>query len=124
VKVEPTIVYRATKILIKGRNLGWSENGNVKLMNGNLEVVPDVWTDTRIIFTVPLQWKTGINNIRIEKKIFWDSKEITAVSKSIPIKLINAGSTFTPDDDAYFEQLKHVDPEVLKLNGYDTNEKK
>ncbi len=124
VKVEPTIVYRATKILVKGRNHGWSENGNVKLMNGNKEVVPDVWTDTRIIFTVPLQWKEGINNIRIEKKIFWEGKEITAVSNSVPIKLINAGSTFTPDDDAYFEQLKHVDPEVLKLNGYDTNEQK
>ncbi|MEN9327862.1 MAG: hypothetical protein RI947_670 [Candidatus Parcubacteria bacterium] len=121
--VGPTVVYRSTKVMIKGKNLGWNVNGNVRLINNGQEIFTDLWTDSKIIFTVPLHWKLGENTLTIEKKIFWEDKEESANSKPVTIKLINAGTSFTSDDDAYFEQLKHLDPEILKLNGYTPEEK-
>lgn len=119
IKIEPTIVYPSIKVIINGRNFGWKEGENVKLKLKEEEVYTDLWTESKIIFTVPLHWKDGNVKLVIEKPILWNGKRITAKSKEIHLKLLpRHGKSFTPDDDEYFEQLEYLDYETLEINGY------
>ncbi len=121
--IEPKLVYKSTKVVIKGLNLGWYSDGQVQLIANGQKVVPELWTDTKIIFTVPQQWKIGTNTLYIEKKISWDETDITAISNPVSLKVLKIDQTFDSDDDLFFEQLKDLDEEVLKLNGYDVKTK-
>ncbi len=118
IKVEPQIVYYATKVIVFGSNLGWKENDKVRLMTRKEEVRTDLWTDSKIIFTVPLHWKQGVIEFWIEKNIEWNGKPEIARSNEFTLKLIPISTSFTPDDNNYFDQLKYLNKEVLKINGY------
>lgn len=117
-KVEPSIVYHSTKVVIYGSGFGWQQEGTRALKKDGEIVDVDLWTDTKIILTVPLHWKTGTITLWTEKPLLWDGKTVTAKSNTVKIKLIPTTNTFTPDDDAYFQQLKTLSPETLKMNGY------
>ncbi len=108
---EPRIVYRSTKVVIRGHNLG-------KLYSAHGEVKADLASDSKITFTIPLDWKDGNVKLWVEKSIIWDGKEAITKSGIFEIKLIPTSSQFTPQDDEYFKQLKSLDKETLKLNGY------
>ncbi len=117
--VEPRLVYHGTKVVVLGKNFGWkvpTQSTKFYTQQGELNI--DLWTNSKIIFTVPLQWKPG--NIEVwEKTILnWDDKNIDVQSNIAKIKLISVTNSFTPDDDAYFQQLKHLNKETLKINGY------
>lgn len=128
-KVEPSIVYPSTKVIVFGKGFN-SRADNNKYLNmsvlrsqgsskeGN-KITTDYWDDNKIIFTVPLHWKNGINHIWIDKPIIWDGKEDVAKSNVVSIKLIPISQTFTPDDDEYFKLLPSYDKETLKINGYE-----
>ena len=121
-KVEPTLFYHSTNGIIIGKNFGWKQNETIEMRlddNGAMMTsTTSLWTDSKIIFQVPLHWHKGSISLWVEKPISWKGKITVLKSNIIKIRLLPNSSTFTPDDDAFFEQLKHVDKEVLKLNGY------
>ena len=49
----------------------------------------------------------------------WDGKNIMVKSNEVKLQLISRDNGWDKDDDAYFEQLKHLDKETLKINGYE-----
>jgi len=118
INVEPYIVYYDTEIILKGRGFGWKGliDTKFKYQNGIINI--SSWTDTKVIFTVPLHWKTGDITIWIQKPIEWDGKKITVNSNQVKLRLISRDDGWGKDDDDYFEQLNHLNKEALKLNGY------
>ena len=117
-KVEPKIVYRSNKVIILGNNFGWKNSKSSNLYSQYGTVITDLWTDSKIIFTVPLHWNNGNINIWIEKQIEWRGRKITAKSDTVAIRLIPTTDTFTSDDELYFKQLNNLEPETLEQNGY------
>jgi len=119
-KIEPEIVYHSNKIIIRGYNFGWKQYDKVRLMTqyGEAHVGPDLWTNSRIILPVPLHWKIEDIYFWVEKTVGWEGKNIVVKSKVEKIKLISRLDPWEEEDDQYFEQLKHLDSETLKLNGY------
>lgn len=117
--LAPTLVYPSTVVIIKGENFGWKQQEKVRLKYVGGEILTSFWTDSKIIFTVPLHWKPGEVDIWIEKPTQWEGKIIRAKSKLQKIKVLPRGTAFTPDDDAFFQQIKKLDFEVRKINGYE-----
>ncbi len=123
-KVEPKYVYAANKVIIFGKNFGWKESDSSLLIKDSGKakegVTTDLWTDTKIIFVVPLNWKNGEIRLWIEKPVMWDTTLITAKSNAVNIKIIprtDPNVPNSPDDEAYVEQMKYLDPETLQING-------
>lgn len=116
--VEPRIVYQSTKILILGNGFGFNDDGSSHLMSNVGEVRADLWTNEKIIFTVPLDWKPERITLWITKKTTWKGRHLVVTSEIFDILLIPRTDRFTSDDDMYFEQLKKLKNETLILNGY------
>ena len=116
--IEPTLVYPATKVLLFGNSFGSKIDDRYRLMKDGVEVRPDYWEDHKIIFTIPLGWKTGFMNIWIERPVQWNGETIIEKTKPVQIKLLPVGIKFTPDDDLYFEQMKTWKEETEEINGY------
>ena len=116
--IKPEIVYYANKVVLTGRGFGWKGtiDTNFKYKNGNIDIF--LWTDTKVIFVVPLHWKEGDLDIWIQKPIEWDGKKMIVKSNVIKLHLISRDDGWDKNDDAYFEQLKHLDKETLEINGY------
>lgn len=116
--IKPEIVYYGNKVVLTGRKFGWKGkiDTNFKYKDGNIDI--SLWTDTKVIFTVPLHWKLGEMTIWIQKPLNWDGKKIMVNSNTIKLRLISRDNGWDAEDDAYFEQLKHLDKETLKINGY------
>jgi len=115
---EPALVYPAMKVVMYGKNFGWRGSENVLLAKKDEAIITDLWTDTKIIFTVPLHWKPGNIFLWIQKPITWEGKRINTRSEKVHIKLLKNTGKMNADDDAYFEQLKTLSPETLEINGY------
>ena len=118
-KIEPNIVYPGIKVIIFGRNFGWKGNENVLLAKGKEVVTTDLWTDTKIIFTVPLHWEPKNISFLIKKSVDWEGKNIVTKSDVVTIHLLSNIGAFNENDKAYFEQLKYLDAETLEINGYE-----
>lgn len=116
-KVQPQLTYRSTKVIIYGKRFGWGESEKI-FTTQNEEVRTDLWTDEKIVFTVPLHWPTGQMYFHIEKPAVWDGETVMAQSNVFSIKIIPTTQNFTPEDDLFFEQLKTLEPEVRIINGY------
>jgi hypothetical protein len=119
IKIEPRLVYPSTKVIIYGRGFGWKEKKGYRLMNNLGEVQTDLWTDSKIIFTVPLHWSPSELNFWIEKPIEWAGRAETARSENGDIRLLQRTNQWNSDDDEYFKQLKYLEKETLRLNGYE-----
>jgi len=119
-KIEPKTVYYANKVVVFGNQFELKSSSKSRLMTqyGEIPLGRDDWNIHKIYFTVPLHWSVGDINIWVEKPIDWDNKTVIEKSNVFKIRLIPRPEKFTKDDDVYFEQLKHLDKEVLKLNGY------
>lgn len=117
-KVEPTIVYYANKVVLLGQGFGWKGEINTDFYNQFEAINIDLWTDRKVIFTVPLHWKLGNITIWVEKPVDWAGKKIKLRSNKIKLRLISRDNGWDADDDAYFEQLKSLEKETLRLNGY------
>lgn len=116
--VKPQIVYYDNKVVLTGRGFGWKGLIDTKFKYPDGVINVSLWTDTKVIFTVPLHWKVGNLTIWLQKPIEWDGKNITVKSNEVKLRLISRDDGWDKDDDAYFEQLKHLDQETLKINGY------
>lgn len=118
--IKPGIAYYDTKVVLLGKGFGWKgkidTDTKFKYQDGKIDI--SLWTDTKVIFTIPLHWKTGDIMIWIQKPTEWDGKKIMVDSNQVKIRLISRDDGWDKDDDAYFEQLKHLDKETLKINGY------
>lgn len=117
-QVEPTLVYPSTKVLLFGNSFGSKIDDRYRLMKDGTEVRPDYWEDHKIIFTVPLGWKTGFMNIWVERPVKWNGETIIEKTKPIQIKLLPVTQWLAPDDDLYFEQMKKWKKETKDINGY------
>lgn len=116
--IRPQIVYYDNKVVLTGRGFGWKGLIDTKFKYQDGVINVSLWTDTKVIFTVPLHWKVGDLTIWIQKPIEWDGKNVTVKSNEVKLRLISRDDGWDKDDDAYFEQLKHLDQETLKINGY------
>ena len=116
--IEPTLVYKATRIVIYGNGFGWDTKKSQALIDGK-KIDTFLWTDSKIIFPVPLEWKDGYHKIWIEKQIDWDGKKTTAKSEAFEIKVLPITDNFTQDDKLYFEQMKTWRKETREINGYE-----
>lgn len=114
----PQIVYHGTKVIVRGHEFGYKQTLDVKLLSNNGEVATEFWSNEKIIFSVPLHWKPGTIDLWIEKPMLWEGGWHTISSKHFTIKLIPVTGSFTKDDDAFYKQLKSLDKETLKINGY------
>lgn len=117
-KIKPYIVYYGNKAVFLGKGFGWKGTINTKFYTRQGELQIDLWTDNKIIFTVPLHWKLGEIYVWVEKPLFWDGKNVSVRSNEVKLKLIDRTGAYNTDDEAYFEQLKHLDEETLRINGY------
>lgn len=117
-KITPEIVYYDTNVILTGKGFGWKGKIDTKFKYQEGKIDISLWTDTKVIFTVPLHWKVGDMTIWIQKPTNWDGKNIMVNSNEIKLRLISRDDGWDTDDDAYFEQLKHLDKETLKINGY------
>lgn len=117
-KSEPYYVYKGTKVLLRGDLFGLTNEEEQRLMSDAGELPYSFWDDSKIVFEVPIDWKPGEHSIWIEKKINWETKWMITKSNEVKIKLLPITGKITPEDDKYFEQLKKLDKETLKLNGY------
>ncbi|MFA5770200.1 MAG: hypothetical protein WC894_01735 [Patescibacteria group bacterium] len=120
--LKPKIVYYGSKVVLLGKGFGWGGEINTKFKNkeGNIDIT--LWNDTKVIFAIPLHWKEGDLDIWIQKPIEWDGKKIVIKSNLVKLHLISRDDGWGPEDDEYFEQLKHLDKETLELNGYKSNQ--
>jgi len=125
-KREPYYIYRSTNIVLYGNNFGL-EGGKISdnvftdsVHNQYQKIRFTFWDNNKIIFQVPLHWKTGIINVWLEKKVTWNSKRIIIKSNLITFKLLDSTGGWDKEDDAYFEQLKHLNKETLQINGYNS----
>lgn len=118
-KIEPIVVYRTTKVIIFGKNLSFrAKNNKITLMSQFGEVEPDSFDNDKIIFTVPFSWPDGNIYLGVKKKASFENRDIMVQSGIIKIKVIPTSSSFSTDDDAFFNQLKYLDKETLQINGY------
>jgi len=127
-KGEPHLVYRSNIIILYGNNFG-IESGNISdntyadtesVNNQFGKVNFTFWDNNKIIFQVPLHWKTGEITVWIEKQITWKSKRIKVKSNRVRFKLMDTTGSWDKADDEYFRQLKHLDKETLRVNGYNS----
>lgn len=116
--VKPQIVYYDTKVILIGHGFGWKGKIDTKFKYQEGKIDISLWTDTKVIFTVPLHWKLGDLTIWLQKPIEWDGKNMMVNSNEVKLRLISRDDGWDKDDDAYFEQLKYLDKETLKINGY------
>lgn len=116
-KIEPGIVYYGTKVIIWGDKFGWRKTDKPKLFNQYGEVINPKWTDSKIIFAVPLHWKLGTVRFWIERPFNINGKKTMVKSNVVEIKLISRLDHWNADDDAYFQQFDHLDKETKRLNG-------
>lgn len=116
--IEPTLVYPATKVVLFGNSFGSKIDERYRLMKDGIEVRPDYWEDHKIIFTIPLGWKTGLMNIWIERPVQWNGETIIEKTEPTSIRLLPVTGKFTENDDLYFEQIKTWKKETREINGY------
>lgn len=116
--VKPKIAYYGTKVILLGSNFGWGGTIHTKFYNQYGPINISLWNDTKIIFTIPLHWKLGEINVWVETDILWDGEKIRVKSNEVKMKLIDREGGFDKEDEEYFEQLKHLDEETLRINGY------
>jgi hypothetical protein len=117
--IEPTLVYPATKVILFGNCFGSKIDGRYRLMRNGEELRVDYWEDHKIIFTIPLGWKTGFMNVWVERPVQWNGETIIEKTKEQQIKLLPVTSWSAPDDDLYFEQMKKWKKETREINGYE-----
>ncbi len=122
-KIEPGIAYPATKVIVFGKGFNSRAIKKAILRGRGVTIVPDFWDENKIVFTIPLDWKSGVTNIWIEKPIIWNNKIEIAKSNVVNVKLIPVSPIFTPADDEYFKQLPTLDNQTLEINGYQPHEK-
>ena len=118
-RFEPKIDYQSTTVLIRGKSFGTPEIDGSVLMSQYGAIRTSTWTESTITFDVPLSWKPGIVKLWIAKPINYEGKEVVAISKPFEIRIIPRHSTFTKDDDLFFQQIKDLEPLTKKLNGYE-----
>ncbi|MBI3366455.1 hypothetical protein HY041_02410 [Candidatus Roizmanbacteria bacterium] len=125
--IEPGIVYQSTKIIMYGNGFDpKSDKSSVLKLLAPKHQIEDTSIDylnnSKIIFTIPLHWNTGQLYFWVETPIIWEGKLVFAKSNVVSVKLIPRitpySPGFSPDDDAYFKQLKDLHEETLRLNGH------
>ncbi len=118
IDIQPKLAYHSTKVIIYGQYFGWKQNDKVRLVKDDEDVVTDLWTDSKIIFTVPLHWDSTYTNLWVEKLVPWEGNSIVVKSETVNIKVLQVRTPYTYEDDQFFEQLKNLNKEVLEINGY------
>lgn len=120
-RVEPSIIYPGMKVIVYGKNFGWNEKPGYKIESNQPQDndLTDLWTETKIIFTIPLHWKTGKHYIQINKPNNSNSSTKNLNSNKINLNIIPIDRGFSKDDDLFFEELERISKEARNINGYE-----
>ena len=118
-KVEPMVVFPSSKVVIKGNHFSWPQDkySQPKLMSDLGEIRVDLWTNEKVVFTVPISWK-GEVNIWIEKYRNWKGEKILNKSDKWKLKVLDANNLSNKDEKLYYQEMEKVSEEVKKLNGW------
>lgn len=120
-RIEPSIIYPGMKVVMYGKNFGWNERVGYRIETDQSPYVdlPDLWNDTKIIFTVPLHWNIGKHPIIITKPVFFNNSYVQNKSNPFELNIIPRKTKFTEADDAFFEEMNRIGDEARKINGYE-----
>lgn len=116
---QPSIVYNSTKVVLHGRRFGWNTDKKSTLQANGKPLNVSLWTDTEIVFEVPLDIAVGKLSIRIDKPVFWNGKNSVTRSNTATLRVISRTNGWDEEDDLFFKQLKSLPSEVRKINGYE-----
>lgn len=116
--MEPVLVYHSTKVVLYGKSFGEKKDERYRIMRNGKEIRTDYWDDSKIIFTIPLEWKPGEYSIWIERPIEWNTETIIEKTKPQTIKVLPVTGKITPDDDLYFKQMNTLRKETKEINGF------
>lgn len=116
--MEPMLVYRSTKVVLYGKSFGEKKDERYRIMRNGKEIRTDYWDDSKIIFTIPLDWKPGEYAIWIERPIEWNTETIIEKTKPQTLKVLPVTGKITPDDDLYFKQMDTLRKETKEINGF------
>lgn len=116
--VEPFFVHHGDKIIIQGRGYNQKVNKFAQLMSNYGKEDYSYASDSKIIFTVPLKWKTGTVKIWLEK--YENDSGIDKILKSniVTINILPRLGPLSYDDVSYFSQIKYLNAETKKLNEF------
>lgn len=119
---QPKIVVGNTKVIIYGDKFGLQQNGKNFLFNQTLNdpVAAGLWTNKKIIFSIPLSWPVGEHILYINRFMFWPegSQIITAQSQPIKLKVVDRRLKKDGGWPAFLDQIPYLNKEVRKINGF------
>jgi hypothetical protein len=117
-KIEPELGYFGTKVILRGNRFGWIEHDHVQLDVDGWALKTDLWTNEKIIFTIPIEWGTGVKNMSVIKKTSWKNKPVNARSNIVHFQLLNRSASINKLDEKYLDSIKNWSEEAKKINGY------
>jgi hypothetical protein len=117
--IEPELGYFGTKVILRGDRFGWLEHDRVNLTIDGQPLKADLWTNEKIIFTIPIEWQTGTKKISVLKKTKWKNKSTIAQSNVVHFQLLERSATINKLDEKYMNSIKNWSNEAKKINGYE-----
>lgn len=98
-QVTPKKTTYAYKVAVQGYNFGDTPGEKFKLFSTYGPVTVDEWTNSKITFTVPLDWKEGSVLLWIERPNRHDNKRIET-SNDIEFELLDRWNFFPREHDS------------------------
>jgi hypothetical protein len=114
--IGPTILHNASYALIKGSGFGSEYSGEIRIMSTFGEIQESSWTNSGIVFRVPLDWTVGIFSVWLERKV--DNNWVKVPMSEYNIKLLDKNTLWTAEDDQYYQQVTSGPDELLKASEY------
>jgi len=115
---EPPLVYPGAKVLLYGNALGDNSMRQYALIKDGSKIRADYWDETKVIFTIPLDWSFGQHSFWLEKPVNWHGNITLEKSNKVIIKILNPIGPNNSQDDLYFKQIDTWTQETRDLNGY------
>lgn len=119
---QPKMVVGNTKVVVYGDKFGLKQSTQNFLWDATYQkVVPtELWTNNKIIFSIPLDWKLGQHSLYIERIMFWPEGGKIIVAKSSPLLLevVNRQLKKGKGWPAFLDQIPHLNKEVRQLNRF------
>jgi len=117
--IQPSIGYQGTKFVLYGKHFGEYSKSSSSLKIDGIKYKPVMWSSSKMIFELPLTFKPHASSVIIEKSFNHKGEVLTLSSKPFSILVISRTDGWDAEDDAYFQQIRKANKEVLELNGYE-----
>lgn len=101
VRVAPSKTTLAYKVALEGYNFGRVHDNRYQLYSSYGQINPEVWTDNKIEFIVPLSWKVGAVELWIERPNIRDESR-TISSNIATLTVLNRWDFFPTENEEIF----------------------